>query len=124
MTSVVVVDRAAQQLREIDAWWREHRLDAETLVVDEFQALCDIAGEHAKPGSALPNDVGARRTTYRDEEDEALRLLRPRFPRSIESRCHGGSFALTERSSHVQFVPGFQTISRMRLSDVSNSTEL
>lgn len=37
MTSVVVVDRAAQQLRDIDTWWREHRLDAETMVVDEFE---------------------------------------------------------------------------------------
>ena len=37
MTTIVVVDEAEQQLREIDAWWRANRPEAATLVVDEFE---------------------------------------------------------------------------------------
>jgi plasmid stabilization system protein ParE len=36
MTTVVVVETAEQQLREIVAWWKENRLAAPDLVLREF----------------------------------------------------------------------------------------
>ena len=38
MTTIVVVDEAEQQLREIDEWWRTNRSEAPTLVIDEFES--------------------------------------------------------------------------------------
>lgn len=37
MTTVVVVDEAAQQLREIVDWWIANRAAATTLALDEFE---------------------------------------------------------------------------------------
>lgn len=37
MTTVVVVDEAEEQLREIVEWWRANRRAAPTLVIDEFE---------------------------------------------------------------------------------------
>lgn len=37
MTTVVVVDEAEEQLREIIKWWIENLTDAPTLVLDEFE---------------------------------------------------------------------------------------
>lgn len=42
MTSVILVAKAAKQLQEIDAWWREHRPDAVTLVADEFERCVEL----------------------------------------------------------------------------------
>lgn len=42
MTTVVIVDDAAQQLAEIVAWWAEHRPAAPTLVLDEFAECVDL----------------------------------------------------------------------------------
>ena len=42
MTSVILVAKAAQQLQEIDAWWRAHRPDAVTLVADEFERCVEL----------------------------------------------------------------------------------
>jgi plasmid stabilization system protein ParE len=36
MTTVVVVDAAEEQLREIDEWWKRNRRAAPTLVMDEL----------------------------------------------------------------------------------------
>jgi plasmid stabilization system protein ParE len=37
MTTVVVVDEAEEQLREINEWWIANRRAAATLVIDEFE---------------------------------------------------------------------------------------
>ncbi|HEX7699961.1 MAG TPA: hypothetical protein VF403_04550 [Kofleriaceae bacterium] len=37
MTTVVVVDEAEEQLREINEWWSANRQAAPSLVVDEFE---------------------------------------------------------------------------------------
>ena len=42
MTSVILAAKAAQQLHEIDAWWRDHRPDAVTLVADEFERCVEL----------------------------------------------------------------------------------
>ena len=42
MTTVVVVDEAERQLREIVAWWIEHRLAAPMLALDEFEATAAL----------------------------------------------------------------------------------
>jgi plasmid stabilization system protein ParE len=52
MTSVILVAKAAQQLREIDAWWRDHRPDAVTLVADEFERCVELLEN--TPGLGAP----------------------------------------------------------------------
>lgn len=37
MTAIEVTDAAEEQLREIVAWWREHRDTGPQLVMDEFE---------------------------------------------------------------------------------------
>jgi plasmid stabilization system protein ParE len=51
MTTVVVVDEADEQLREILDWWAAHRPAAPTLVLDEF-AQCVTLLEGAPKGGA------------------------------------------------------------------------
>ena len=41
MTTVVVVDEAEEQLREINEWWIANRHAAPSLVVDEFVTLLE-----------------------------------------------------------------------------------
>jgi plasmid stabilization system protein ParE len=63
MTSVVLVNRAIQQLREIDAWWRDHRPDAATLVADEFERCLTLLESTPELGSRFQRTsvVGVRR---------------------------------------------------------------
>jgi plasmid stabilization system protein ParE len=42
MTTVVVVDEAEQQLREIVEWWLEKRHAAPLLVLDEFERCVNL----------------------------------------------------------------------------------
>lgn len=42
MTTVVLVDSAEEQLREIDAWWKRNRPAAPTLVMDELTRCASL----------------------------------------------------------------------------------
>ncbi len=46
MTSVVVVDEAEQQLREIVDWWIANRPAAPTLALDEFERCVTRGRDH------------------------------------------------------------------------------
>lgn len=53
MTSVVVIDEAEEQLREIDKWWRANRTKAPTLVVDEFERCTTLLESSPDIGPAF-----------------------------------------------------------------------
>jgi plasmid stabilization system protein ParE len=42
MITVLIVEEAEHQLREIDAWWVENRRDAPDLVLQEFARCVDL----------------------------------------------------------------------------------
>lgn len=63
MTLVIVVAKASQQLKEIDAWWRAHRPDAEALVADEFERCVELLENTPGVGSLFRKTsvLGVRR---------------------------------------------------------------
>src|SRR5258708_7504513 len=67
MTTVVVVDEAERQLREIVAWWLENRAEARDLVVEEFDRCVTLLESSPDAGirfhrTAIP---GVRRIVMR-----------------------------------------------------------
>jgi plasmid stabilization system protein ParE len=53
MTTIVVVDEAEQQLRDIDDWWRENRREAPTLVIDEFERCMTLLASSPDIGNGF-----------------------------------------------------------------------
>jgi plasmid stabilization system protein ParE len=53
MTTIVVVDEAEQQLRDIDEWWRANRPEATTLVVDEFERCTTLLASSPDIGAGF-----------------------------------------------------------------------
>src|SRR5688572_5792217 len=64
MTSVVLVERAVQQLRER---WRAHRPDAATLVVDELERCVELLENTPEVGAPFRKTIvlGVRRLVMR-----------------------------------------------------------
>lgn len=57
MTTVVLVDEAVEQLREIVAWWEAHRPAAPRLVLDELEhavRLLELTPELGSPFRRTP----------------------------------------------------------------------
>jgi hypothetical protein len=81
-----ITARAARQVREADAWWREHRADARGFI-DEFSHAIDLLTELPDLGAVyLPKAAfGVRRLLLaksehylyylRDRERHTLRIL-------------------------------------------------
>ena len=67
MTAVVLVERAAQQLRDIDAWWRAHRPDVATLVADELEHRIELLENTPELGALFRKTpvLGVRRLVMR-----------------------------------------------------------
>ena len=63
MTTVVVVDEAEEQLREINEWWIANRQAAPSLVVDEFERCVTLLENSPDIGTIFhrTNVPGARR---------------------------------------------------------------
>jgi plasmid stabilization system protein ParE len=53
MTTIVVVDEAEAQLREIDAWWIANRPAAPTLFVDEFERCITLLDSSPDIGTSF-----------------------------------------------------------------------
>ncbi len=51
MTTVVAIDEAEEQLRELDEWWRANRRDAPTLAVDEFERCTTLLASSPDVGT-------------------------------------------------------------------------
>ena len=56
---IEVEPQAIAQLDELDAWWRGHRPDSRTSVLDEFGHA--IAALREQPGTGVPHERGAVR---------------------------------------------------------------
>ena len=63
MTTVVVVDEAEEQLREINEWWSANRQAAPSLVVDEFERCVTLLENSPDIGTMFhrTNVPGVRR---------------------------------------------------------------
>jgi hypothetical protein len=53
---IEIEPQAMAQLDELDVWWREHRSDSRTVVLDEFEAALDTLRE--QPDIGVPYERG------------------------------------------------------------------
>jgi plasmid stabilization system protein ParE len=67
MTTVVVVDEAEDQLREINEWWRANRREAPALVIDEFERCTTLLESSPDIGTGFHRTTipGVRRLVMR-----------------------------------------------------------